>query len=246
VTVINHEQITWPPTYRLRRSSRAKYIRININKKGHLELVLPLWADEEDGIRFLNSKQNWIVKHLKQARHNHHNTPPITRPTELNLLASGEAWQLAYQYRDRNRILIASSAKQCLTLQGPIDESKKWRQALENWLKYKAKIYLPQRLDELSQQHNLPYHKTTIRNQRTRWGSCTPNHTINLNYKLILLPKELADHVMLHELCHTVHLNHSKRFWQLLNRLDKNTCTNELALKQINSILPPWILDEGN
>jgi predicted metal-dependent hydrolase len=82
-----------------------------------------------------------------------------------------------------------------------------------------------------------------VRSQKRRWGSCTRNAQIRLNYKLILLPPELADYVMLHELCHTVHLDHARGFWNLLQshlpearRLDK-------ALNDAWRVLPAWMAE---
>jgi predicted metal-dependent hydrolase len=74
------------------------------------------------------------------------------------------------------------------------------------------------RLTELARQHGFSYRKVTIRNQRTRWGSCSAKNNISLNIKLVALPAELFDYVILHELVHTRIHNHSSRFWQELNK----------------------------
>ncbi len=84
---------------------------------------------------------------------------------------------------------------------------------------HRAKEILPQRLQQLSEQHNLHCKKITVRNTSTHWGSCSSSGTISLNLHLILLPQHLIDYVILHELCHTVEMNHSPRFWALLDEL---------------------------
>jgi predicted metal-dependent hydrolase len=84
---------------------------------------------------------------------------------------------------------------------------------------HRAKEILPQRLQQLSGQHNLHCKKITVRNTSTHWGSCSSSGTISLNLHLILLPQHLIDYVILHELCHTVEMNHSPRFWALLDEL---------------------------
>ena len=78
------------------------------------------------------------------------------------------------------------------------------------------------RLRQLARQHGFTYNKAAIRNQRTRWGSCSVKGNISLNIKLVALPQELADYVILHELVHTRVHNHSKQFWQEMDKYTKN------------------------
>lgn len=86
-------------------------------------------------------------------------------------------------------------------------------------LRHKAKDYLPQRLEELSRLTGLNYNKVTIRAARTKWGSCTAQNNISLSLYLMTLPSHLIDYVLIHELCHTIHHNHSPKFHALLDRL---------------------------
>jgi len=90
-------------------------------------------------------------------------------------------------------------------------------------MRRKAKEKLIPRLTYLANKHNLPFRKVTIRNQKTRLGSCSQANNINLNMKLIRLPSELIDYVLLHELVHTKVKNHSKRYWNELKQLVPNT-----------------------
>ncbi len=95
------------------------------------------------------------------------------------------------------------------------------RQAVDSSViidKVKAKKKLTNRLKQLAVQHGFTYKRVTIRNQKTRWGSCSHKNNINLNMKLVLLPDELVDYVILHELVHTRIHDHSKRFWAELDK----------------------------
>ena len=104
---------------------------------------------------------------------------------------------------------------------------------------HRAKEILPLRLQQLSGQHNLHCKKITVRNTSTHWGSCSSSGTISLSIKLALLPQHLIDYVILHELCHTVEMNHSPRFWALLDRLcgtDSKRLRAELKEQKITVI----------
>jgi len=88
----------------------------------------------------------------------------------------------------------------------------------EKELRIRAKQYLPAEIQRLAQQHNFQYRQIKIRKSKTRWGSCSSKGNINLSLYLMLLPPHLIEYVLLHELCHTVVMNHSADFWSLLDR----------------------------
>ena len=105
----------------------------------------------------------------------------------------------------------------------------------------KARTLLVARLEELAKKHGFTYNRVFIRNQKTRWGSCSAKGNISLNYKLLFMPVELVDHVILHELTHTRHLNHSASFWDLLEQHDPNTHQHRKALRRAGRELPGWL-----
>ena len=86
-------------------------------------------------------------------------------------------------------------------------------------MRHDAKAQLPRRVDELAHMHGFHYEGLTIRSSKTRWGSCTGRNTISLSLYLMQVPEHLQDYVILHELCHTVHHNHSPRFWALMDKV---------------------------
>ena len=89
-------------------------------------------------------------------------------------------------------------------------------------LRKQAWEYLPYRLKELAQKHGFQYNEVKIRKSKTRWGSCSIRSNINLSIYLMILPKHLIDYVLLHELCHTIEMNHSTAFWKLLDQHTNN------------------------
>ena len=95
-----------------------------------------------------------------------------------------------------------------------------------------AKLYLLNRLDELARTHGFTYNNAAIRNQKTRWGSCSGKNNISLNMKLMSLPSKLIDYVILHELVHTKVKNHSPIFWSTLNKYIGNPKLQNKVLKK--------------
>jgi predicted metal-dependent hydrolase len=93
---------------------------------------------------------------------------------------------------------------------------------LEKALRYEAKRILPQRLHTLAEQYSFSYSAVKINNSKSRWGSCSSTGSINLSLSLMILPDKLIDYVLLHELCHTKEMNHSVRFWQLMDTVTAN------------------------
>lgn len=91
-----------------------------------------------------------------------------------------------------------------------------------------AQAFVLKRLPELNQVYGFNYQRVTIKNQATRWGSCSKHGNLNFHYKVVLLPSILADYVLVHELCHLQELNHSVKFWNLVAR----TLPNYKLLKQ--------------
>ena len=96
------------------------------------------------------------------------------------------------------------------------------RKAIELAWRNEAKEYLPERVKELAVKHNFVYKKVSVKNSKTRWGSCSFDNNINLSLHLMRLPNYLVDYVILHELVHTKIKNHSKDFWQLLDIVSGN------------------------
>lgn len=85
-----------------------------------------------------------------------------------------------------------------------------------NKLKEKARLFAYDRVRKYNEYYNFDYNRISIRNQKSRWGSCSVRNNLNYNFRIILLPRDLADYIIVHELCHLKEMNHSKRFWNLV------------------------------
>ena len=104
--------------------------------------------------------------------------------------------------------------------------------AADNTDRDKAKIILTRRIKHLAEKNGFHYNRVVIRNQKTRWGSCSSKNNISLNMKLVKLPDDMIDYVILHELVHTCQKNHSKAFWSELGKLVGNERQMSVRLKR--------------
>lgn len=228
---------TWPPAYSLRLSRKAKYPHLKMIPNKGLEVVIPQRLQKRVCVTtLLNEKKTWIEKHLAQVEI----IPPQYIET-LQLRAINQCWDVEYQATQSRRIqsiIRPGTTNPELVLYGRVQEIELTHKWLKDWLKSIAQEHLLPWLQALSILYDLPYRKATIGAQQTLWGSCNHQKNISLNYKLLFLPRELAKHVLLHELCHTKHLNHSKRFWQLLQQLDPQTAMHDAGIRAADQFVP--------
>ena len=148
-----------------RHSGRAKYLRLTIKPDQTITVTVPKNTTLKKAQEFLQSKQDWITKHLHKLQQQEQLTEDCPKLSQEELI--------------------------------------------------KAQDDLFSRLDYFSNKYNLPYNRASFRNQKTRWGSCSAKNNISLNINIAYLPKELQDYILLHELCHIRHKNHSKKFCNL-------------------------------
>lgn len=230
----------WPPDYQLRRSPRARNATLKISPKKGLEVVLPMRYSIARVADLLNEKRRWIEKNLAALQQTLSNEDPHALPKQLHLQAIEELWKIYYlPSQTKTKVIVRPQYE--LTLMGQLDDVAYCRRILGAWLRNKAKQVLPIYLQELSQELNLPYQNLVIRNQQSRWGSCSSKKNINLNFKLIFLPPDIMRHVLVHELCHTVHMNHSQRFWRLVARFDPSWQAHHQASRRMEGHVPLWL-----
>lgn len=204
----------WPPNYLHRRSRRAKQIRLLFSAHHGLEIVTPLRFNDKDLNTILNKHRDWIETHWREPL-------PKVLPDMLNLQAIHQQWQIHYRIGDKLPVTLSNcSTTHQLTLQGPSKDISHWQPLLHQWLRRIGKYYLEKQLDQLVDITGWQYNKLSIRQQKTRWGSCTKQKNISLNYHLLFLPPHLMRYVLIHELAHTQQLNHTDKFWQLVEQYD--------------------------
>lgn len=185
--------------YTLVKSSRRRTVSIQIGAGGKMTVRCPYYTGKWIVDSFLREKQDWIFKHYAEA-------------VRKAAVAGG--------YRDSG-FCVDGSKGTGFDAGNRVDDSRSPIQANEDpalvnkHKKYARKIF-ESRVAYFQQFTGGNYTSITIRDQKTRWGSCSGRGTLSFNWRLILAPPEILDYVVVHELCHLTHMNHSKEFWELV------------------------------
>jgi len=232
----------WPPPYTIRLSNKAKYIHLRITPVAGLEIVIPHFRKRFNVLALLEERRSWIEKHLVPIQQ----TVPVKStinqlPKILPLNAIHEIWQISYLETNNKNIKLLEKPGYHLTCHGQLN-AKIIQILLINWLKKHAAKKFAIKLESLSNKTSISYKNLTVRGQKTLWGSCNTKQNISLNFKLLFLPSSVFNHVLLHELCHIKHLNHSNKFWHLLAQYDNNSLEHNKELKHGDQYVPQWVL----
>ena len=198
-----------------------KNLSIRVKPKGEVGVSIPYHVSFDEAEKFIQKKTLWIEKSLeKMKRYEDQKTrfkPGKLYKTRYHTfsLESSERDSFALKKENDHVALIYPSLLQ--THDEKLQAAARW--ALEEIWRKEAKLYLPDRLKQLSKKYGFTYNKVFIKNLKSRWGSCSNQNNINLNLQLMRLPDHLIDYVILHELTHTHHKNHGPDFWKTLDKL---------------------------
>lgn len=230
------DYLSWPPAYRLKKHRRARHVNLRPSREHGLEITVPYRFSQKELPAILEENKGWILKELAVL----HATQMQTLPGDICFSLLNEAWRIRYM-QTHGRLRIQESPMHEICVLGPTNNVQSVRTKLIAWFKSKAKSALPAMLEAVSHEVTIDFSTVDIRDQKTRWGSCSADKSINLNYRLIFLPEALARHIMVHELCHTVYLNHSKQFWALVAKHDPAWRENRTALRYADKYVPTWL-----
>ncbi len=206
----------------LRRKAFHKRLGVSVFPSGKIRVSSNKSLPLRDIIRFLESHQSWIQKSVDQAEAIKQKYPP-------KFFRSGEEYPyLGGDYRlqiRRGEKALLRFANNEIVFHSPIAEDQfsealraQYFQAFKKSYRQVAEQIMGQRIQFYANQMQLFPKKVKFRGQKTIWGSCSANNTISLNFKLIVAPIQVVDYVLIHELAHIRHKNHSKSFWKLVEQ----------------------------
>jgi predicted metal-dependent hydrolase len=191
--------------YTVRRSARARRVRVNVHAHSGVEVVLPARAPERAAAAAVNELRPWIERRLSDAREvleriaERGGTVPYLG-TSLELVP--EAGRTRVHRRGERLLVPATDA----------------RPALERFYRRRARAEIAPRLDRATALAGSSYVDLSIRAQRTRWASCSAGGRMSFNWRLLMAPERVLEYVVWHEVCHLQVLDHSPRFWALVER----------------------------
>ena len=188
--------------------SKRRTLSLSINENAELIVRAPNQISNKRIEEFIIEKSKWINKNknLMQSR--------INEMNDSDYLFLGNIYPLIKVYENPNKIDF--NGTEFIT---SIENQDKFKASLKSWYKIKfTEIAIP-RLNYFSDKYNLKINQVRFKNQKTLWGSCSSKNNINLNYLLVMAPMLVIDYVIIHELVHTVHKNHSENFWNAVEAI---------------------------
>lgn len=190
---------------------KVKRITLKVDYTLRVKVICPRTYTREEITAFVSQKEKWIQKQI--AYFKKLNYKKITLQSD-EILVFGSPYKYIYTAGLAGKTQFNHDTKTIYTANMLLQ-----KKILSEWYQKLADLFLKERVKKLAEQYQFTCQKVSVRNQKTRWGSCSSNKNLSLNWKLIKMPLWVIDYVILHELAHTVHLNHSAQFWSLVAKI---------------------------
>lgn len=221
--------------YTLKRHARARNLKISINPDGGVIVTCPRLTPKFVIDRFVRDHANWITTHQAKMQKNR------LAPTD-QILLFGKALQVEVSNVLKGKVGVLIETEKLIVT--PISDTKdSITKAIQRFFKRTAQSHILERLEILAQQMNITFRQVAFKTQKTRWGSCSSQGNLNFNWRLIHAPREIIDYVIIHELAHRVHMDHSTAFWKLVEKFDPEYRIHRGWLKRQGHHLQnqPWL-----
>jgi predicted metal-dependent hydrolase len=212
------------------RNLRARRYLLRLRADGSIRLTIPRRGSIREGRKFAESKTDWLARELEKC---------------AAVTAKSKEWTDGSSILFRGGLVTLETivltgscfircGEETIAIPSPTGDL---RACVERYLRSLATKELTARTQDLASQHQLTVKRITIRNQRSRWGSCSPRGLISLNWRLIQTPQFVSDYIVLHELMHLRQMNHSSRFWREVERAFPDYMIAERWLGQHSGLL---------
>lgn len=213
---------------RILRRAKQKHIRIRISADGQVTLSAPLRTPLKEVRQVLARKEGWISARLKELSGRIDRFDPLK-----GVFLDGDFHPVLFVEKKQSRYTIRiERGNRTFVVTGPAFEREKIESVLTKKLQVEARESLEKKAREISDGIGIPFKRLFLRNQRTRWGSSSSIGNISLNWRTVMLPPEVQDYLLVHELAHQRQLNHSAAFWRLVETHCPRFRDHENVLKQ--------------
>ncbi len=193
-----------PVVYQVRRSDRARRVRVTVDATRGVEVVLPRRAPDREAATAIRELRPWIERRVAELE-----------GARAAVAARGDT----VPYLGQTLALRGETGRSRVTRRGDlllVPDGDQRTPALERWYRRAARSEIAPRLERACELAGTSYAGLTIRGQRTRWASCSRSGAMSFNWRLMLAPEAVLDYVVWHEVCHLEVHDHSRRFWRLL------------------------------
>lgn len=228
------------PGFDVRESARARRLSIKVYPRGRVEVVVPKRTRPKEIESFVSENSEWISR-AREAFAIEHPPQPFRLPESIELPALARSMAVRYYPRPKATSVRFRARKSEVALAGQTSDHRLCVSALKRWLAATARREFAPWLNSLSEYTGMPYDRLQVRAQRTCWGSRSNTGTISLNLCLLFLEPELVRYLMLHELCHGKHMNHSKRFWRFVGKFEPEYRKLDRQLTECWNRVPNWM-----
>lgn len=184
----------------------VKNVRLRVSEDGTVYVYAPLSFTDDDINSLLEKKSRWI-----DSKYNYFKNKKTILLKRNEILLFGNRYTYYYSTKYENKIIINNESKTIQAKRDLLDVGVQ-----EKWLKAFSKKYITERLEQLSESLMLPYNKLYIRSQKKKWGNCSKEKNISINWRIIKAPTFVIDYIIVHELCHTIVMKHTAKFKTLL------------------------------
>ncbi len=211
--------------YQIKRSSKSLSLRISINAKAEVIVSAPKFMPEFMIRKFVEAQKTWIENNLAKVKKNQ--IPVKTDELYIfdkkyQIIINDQADKMGIFVRGE-KIFVNNLSKKSPT---------KIKQQIEDFLKKTASKYIATRAQILAKEMNISYQRISLREQSSRWGSCSSRGNLNFNWRLVHYPPAIIDYVIIHELAHRREMNHSKKFWELVKKHDSEYLIHKGQLRK--------------
>jgi len=233
--------------YTIRVSPRAKYVRLQVSARDGVVVVVPKGFDQAGIPEFVQQRRRWIeaaFKELETRRAAAAAAPVRPLPERIVLPAISQEWPVEYEPTDEPWVTAAPREGQRLVVSGNVAEHRLCREVLRRWMQQLSHRHLVPLLGQLAKENGFQVNRVLVRAQKTRWASCSGKKTVSINQNALFLPPQSVRYILIHELCHTVHLNHSARFWALVAEHVPDYREIRRELRTAWKLVPEWAARE--
>jgi predicted metal-dependent hydrolase len=215
-------------TYTIRRHRRARSLKISVTSQGAVVVTAPHGIPEFLISQFVKHHQDWIQR--TQAAQ-HQKPHPVTEDT---VQLFGKKYELVLTTDIEKPLGVFVQGERVVVNQSRhvAARERAAKTKLTSFLKRTAESYLRPRTHALAKTMNTTFGRLTLREQKTRWGSCSSQGNLNFNWRLVHYPPAIIDYVIIHELAHRHHMNHSTKFWEEVSKYDSEYRQHRLWLKR--------------